>query len=164
MKTHRLFRRSAWLIRIVVGVSVAAATVAPAASGGDLNGVWLVANLEARVELRACGDALCGGIVWLREPHDEHGRERTDGNNPDKALRDRTILGLEILQGLRPSRDTEDLWVGGTIYDPKSGRTYRCKMRRDGADQLKLRGFWGISLLGKTTHWTRVAAANVAGR
>ena len=156
MTVRVMLQRSALLIGFVTGALVA--------SSGDLEGVWLVANHEAHVELRDCGEALCGEIVWLREPHDEHGRERVDEHNPDKTLRDRTILGLEILRGLKRSPDTEDLWVGGTIYDPESGRTYRCKLRRDGEEHLKLRGFWGISLLGKTTRWTRVSASTPEAR
>ena len=124
----------------------------------------MVASQEARVEIRACGEELCGGIVWLREPFDEHGRESVDENNPDQTLRNRKILGLQILQGLKPSPDAEDQWTGGTIYDPQSGRTYRCKLRREGRDQLKLRGYWGVSLLGKTTLWTRAPAAILEAR
>jgi len=140
-------------------LSMAGVIGAPRAAAAGIEGVWLVANQEAHVEVRACGEELCGEVVWLREPYDERGRVRRDVNNPDESLRDRTILGLEILRGLRPSPDDEELWIGGTIYDPESGRTYQCKMRRDGEDHLKMRGFWGISLLGKTTRWTRVSSS-----
>jgi uncharacterized protein (DUF2147 family) len=45
-------------------------------------------------------------------------------------------------------------WEGGKIYDPNNGKTYSCKMTLEG-NTLKVRGFVGISLLGRTTIWTR---------
>jgi uncharacterized protein (DUF2147 family) len=66
------------------------------------------------------------------------------------------ILGLEILRGLHPAGDAT--WDGGTIYDPATGRTYRCAASLDGPDRLLLRGYVGIRLLGRTTTWLRVGA------
>jgi uncharacterized protein (DUF2147 family) len=65
------------------------------------------------------------------------------------------VLGLEVLRGLRPA---EGGWSGGTIYDPSSGRTYRCEARLDGADRLRLRGYVGVTWLGRTTRWVRVGS------
>ena len=126
----------------------------------DVAGVYLVQDGEAHIELRPCGEELCGRIVWLREPLDEEGRVPRDDNNPDPSLRDRTILGLEILSGLKPAPGTDGQWTGGSIYDPESGRTYRCKLRHDGGDLVRLRGYLGFSLLGRTTRWTRVSATS----
>ncbi|MBN1327649.1 MAG: DUF2147 domain-containing protein, partial [Candidatus Cloacimonetes bacterium] len=47
-------------------------------------------------------------------------------------------------------------WKGGTIYDPESGKTYSCTMKLSG-DQLEIRGFIGISLLGRTEVWSRIS-------
>jgi uncharacterized protein (DUF2147 family) len=46
-------------------------------------------------------------------------------------------------------------WSGGTIYDPDSGRTYSCRFELLEQDRLKVRGFLGLSLLGRTQVWTR---------
>ena len=53
------------------------------------------------------------------------------------------------------SRKSDTRWDSGTIYDPKSGSTYSCFMELDGPDRIKVRGFIGISLIGRTDVWTR---------
>ena len=63
------------------------------------------------------------------------------------------------LQGVVVVRDMEpdgDEWAGGTILDPANGRTYRCKMELDGPNRLRVRGYIGFSLLGRTQVWERV--------
>ncbi|MCU0327424.1 MAG: DUF2147 domain-containing protein [Chitinophagales bacterium] len=68
-------------------------------------------------------------------------------------MKDKPIEGLQILRNMSAS-GTE--WSGGTITDPKSGKTYSCKMSLDGADKLKVRGFLGLSIIGRTQVWNRV--------
>ena len=60
---------------------------------------------------------------------------------------------MDLIAGF--SRKSETVWDGGTIYDPRDGKTYQCKMtlRKDGT--LKVRGYVGLSLFGKTVVWTR---------
>jgi len=57
------------------------------------------------------------------------------------------------LEGFRYTGD--NLWEGGRIYNPEDGRKYRCKLWLDGENRLKLRGYVGMSLLGKTETWIR---------
>ena len=64
-----------------------------------------------------------------------------------------SMQGVVVLRDMEPNGDE---WSGGTIIDPKNGRTYRCKMELDGANRLKVRGYLGISLLGRTQVWERV--------
>ncbi len=54
--------------------------------------------------------------------------------------------------------DGEDEWENGKIYDPKNGKDYKCYMEfeDDTKDNLKVRGYIGFSMIGRTTHWTRV--------
>ena len=58
------------------------------------------------MEINACGGALCGRVVSLRSPLDEGGCDLRDKNNPDPTLRNRPLIGLEILRGLFPSNQT----------------------------------------------------------
>lgn len=124
-----------------------------------ITGTWLVEDSDAHVEISECNDSLCGTIVWLLEPFDEHGNEKLDLLNPDESLRNRRVMGLEVL---RVSEETDALddknavW-SGAVYDPKIGKAYKCKVRSLADDRLKIRGFIGVSLFGRTTHWTRVA-------
>jgi uncharacterized protein (DUF2147 family) len=134
--------------------------LSPAPAGGATpEGLWYAEGGAAQVEISRCAGALCGRVVWLRSPLDEDGCALRDRRNPDPALRTRPVLGLEVLRGLRP--DDDDTWTGGTIYDPSSGRTYRCELRLDGDDRLRLRGYVGVSWLGRTTRWVRVGRENL---
>src|SRR6185436_11106329 len=112
----------------------------------------------AQVELRSCGRALCGEVVWLRSPFDENGCIQRDRWNPDPALRGRSVIGLEIIRDLSPADDGAARWEGGTIYDPTSGRTYRASLVLDGADRALLRGYVGLPIIGRTTTWVRVGS------
>lgn len=90
-----------------------------------------------------------GTIVALLPPNDPEARcERCEA-----PLKDRRIVGLTILTGLRRDGDG---YSGGSILDPDEGRTYRCTARlTDGGRALELRGYIGAPLFGRTQVWTR---------
>ncbi len=70
------------------------------------------------------------------------------------SLKDRPVVGLQVLWGLHK---VDDHWTGGHILDPESGNIYRCTVAlEDGGKELRVRGYVGISLLGRTQHWLRV--------
>lgn len=101
------------------------------------------------VQVHTCeGDHLCISIATI-------GRKdvpRVDANNPSAELRTRPLCGLEIGTGFVP--DGAQAAKGGKIYDPDSGKTYSAQMQGSG-DTLRLRGFIGVSLLGRTETWHR---------
>jgi len=70
-----------------------------------------------------------------------------DGKNKDKP-----ILGMDILTGLEEDGDE---WSGGKILDPKNGKIYKCFIELVEGDKLKVRGYLGFSLLGRTVYWDR---------
>jgi uncharacterized protein (DUF2147 family) len=141
----------------VLALGLATACVPRAAAGSNPIGRWYAEGGAAQVEITQCGDALCGRVVWLRAPFDEHGCTLRDRFNSDEALRQRAVLGIEILHGLRSERD-DRVWEHGAIYDPTSGRTYTCRMTLLDDNRVELRGYLGIPLLGRTTTWIRVGA------
>jgi uncharacterized protein (DUF2147 family) len=69
------------------------------------------------------------------------------------ADKDKPVLGLTIIKGL--SKDEEE-YNGGKILDPKNGKLYKCSIILDGADKLKIRGYIGVSMFGRTQYWQRV--------
>jgi uncharacterized protein (DUF2147 family) len=142
----------AWLL----APFLVALLAAPVVHAANPTGLWWAEGGAAQVEIMRCGDALCGRVVWLRSPLDEGGCLVRDAENPDPALRKRSLIGIDLLQDLRPSAGDLEEWTGGEIYDPTSGRTYRAVLRMDGGDRLRLRGYLGIELLGRTTTWIRV--------
>lgn len=117
-------------------------------------GKWQNPSGEGRVDITKNGEKYYGKLYWLKEPNDETGQPKKDVKNPDISKRSREVKGLQILEGFisKGKGSYED----GTIYDPKSGKTYSCKMTIKGNDKLDIRGFVGISLLGRTETWKRV--------
>jgi len=121
-------------------------------------GLWWAEGGFAQVAIEPCGDALCGRVAWLRHPFDEHGCDLRDVENADPALRARPVAGLSVLRALRPSPGAPGEWSGGEVYDPSSGRTYEAALEMDGPDRLRLRGYLGVRLLGRSTTWVRVGS------
>ena len=74
--------------------------------------------------------------------------------NPNPQLREQTILGLIIMKDLKFKKTS--YWYDGSIYDARSGKTYSLEIIMPDKNTLKLRGYLGISLIGKTTIWKRV--------
>jgi uncharacterized protein (DUF2147 family) len=109
------------------------------------------------VEISQCGEGLCGRVVWLRSPFDEDGCELRDRNNPSSELRTRSIVGLEVLRTTGLTTSDQDAEIC-QVYDPVSGRTYHCQFWLDGDDRLRLRGYLGVPLFGRTTTWLRVGS------
>lgn len=116
-------------------------------------GIWLVGSGKAKVEVVAVGESLEGKIVWLKEPMDTEGKPRLDKNNPDKELKTKPIMGMLLVKGF--VKDGENKWTGGTVYDAENGKTYKANINVENADTLKLRGYVGISLFGRTDVWKR---------
>lgn len=155
------FERS-WLSIFLASLLVMAAFLAPSQGwatpepGRDgIVGTWLTAKADSKVSIYPCGaDAYCGRLVWIKDSVDAAGNPYRDTSNPDAGKRNRPVRDLEIMTGLRAKGKAK--WDEGLIYDPESGKTYQCKAELAGPDRLSLRGFVGISLLGRSEIWTRV--------
>jgi uncharacterized protein (DUF2147 family) len=116
-------------------------------------GTWYNGSKESRIEIYKCGDKYCGKIVWLKEPNNEQGKPKVDKNNPDSKLQSRQLMGLVLMKDFE--YNSGNVWDDGEIYDPKSGKTYSCKMTLTDPNRLEVRGYVGISLIGRTDVWTR---------
>ncbi len=119
----------------------------------DIIGIWLTAGKEpAKIQIYKSGEKFYGKIIWLKNPAD-NGKPKVDGNNPDKSKRSNPVMGLVLLSGFK--FDGDDEWNGGDIYDPESGKTYGSYLYLKDNNTLKVRGYIGISLFGRTETWTR---------
>ena len=119
----------------------------------DVIGNWLTAGKEpAKIQIFKSGNKFYGKIIWLKNSTD-NGKPKVDNNNPDKTKRNNPVIGLVILTGFK--FDGNDEWKGGDIYDPESGKTYSSYFYVKDKITLKVRGYVGISLLGRTETWTR---------
>lgn len=110
-------------------------------------GEWLTAAKDGKVQIYKSGNKFFGKISWGNRPNGK------DTNNPDPKLRDQNLIGLVILKDF--SFNGKDKWEEGTIYDPNNGKTYSCAIRLKNEKTLEVRGYIGISLLGRTEVWTR---------
>ncbi len=119
-------------------------------------GTWMIATEDAKVEIFEVVEeglkSLQGKITWLKEPSDKDGIPKTDVENSDAKLKTRPILGMVFLKDFKLDKSE---WSGGSIYDAKSGKTYKATMKLDGDDTLKLRGYVGVPLFGRTEVWKR---------
>ncbi len=117
-------------------------------------GLWEVGSGKARIKITKYGDKFGGKIVWLKEPNYEDGTKKVDKNNPDESKRTNPTLGLNNLLGFSYKEKGE--YSGGTIYDPENGSTYNCVITLEDDNTLKVRGYIGVQLFGRTDTWKRV--------
>jgi len=126
--------------------------LAAASEMRSIEGRWLSGDGDGWIEIALVGESLVGKIAG--SPKDQPwDAPRYDDLNPDPALRGRPLKGLTIMSGFR--YDADGRWVDGRIYDPNSGNTYTGTIQQVDADTLKLRGYVGISLFGRTETWQR---------
>lgn len=115
----------------------------------DIVGQWYTTERDAKVEIFKERGRYHGKVVWMDEP-ETNGKPKVDENNTDKAKRDRPILGMRLLSDF----SFEDgKWEDGTIYDPRNGKTYSCTIKKKDASTLEVRGYVGVSLIGRTVEW-----------
>lgn len=136
------------VVMLVAGLSAHAQTKAD-----DILGIWWNAEKTSKIEVYKSGDKYYGKIVHLETPTDASGKARVDELNPSAKLKSRPLMGLVILNGLKFDGDGE--YEDGQIYDPKSGKTYSANAELVNKNKLDLRGYVGISLIGRTSSWTR---------
>ncbi|WP_443939517.1 DUF2147 domain-containing protein [Pedobacter sp. MW01-1-1] len=115
-------------------------------------GQWLNPKGEGKIEITKRGNKYYGKLIWLKEPN-ENGKPKLDLKNPDESLRSKPLLNQEILKNFVYN---DGKWEDGTIYDPKSGKTYSCTLSLKQNNILNIRGFVGISLIGRSEEFTRV--------
>lgn len=117
-----------------------------------IKGVWLTGEEKSQVRIfKATDGKYYGKIEWLKEDKD-----KKDIHNPDVSKQNTPLMGLVILRGF--SYDSENKqWEGGTVYDPKKGKTYDCYLWFDGDNKiLHLKGYIiGMRFIGREETWIR---------
>ena len=103
------------------------------------------------------GSDFKASIVWFRD-HDNINipmDKRLDKRNPDKLLRTRKILGMDVLRNLKYNAKS-NRWEQGVIYDATSGREWDSAAWVTTKGLLKVRGFWGFEFVGKTITFKKI--------
>ncbi|NJK90064.1 MAG: DUF2147 domain-containing protein [Myxococcales bacterium] len=139
------------LAMTLLSISMAAPSAVDRPAAPAIIGDYWTEDREGIARIFRDDDGLIHGeLVWTKE------KDATDTENPKKELRDRPLRGLVFLSDFR--FNGKDKYVGGRVYAPDNGTTYRGHMKLEGEDRLLLRGFVGISLFGRTATWIRVKA------
>lgn len=113
-------------------------------------GKWLSEDKEGITEIYEQAGQFYGKIVWLKKANDDKGVPFKDTENLSPKLRQRPLLGLVVINNLLYNNKE---WSKGSVYDPKSGKTYTCKVWLSNENTLNLRGYSG--LFHSTEVWTR---------
>jgi uncharacterized protein (DUF2147 family) len=141
---------------VALGFSAATlltANLAGTASAADAIGTWYTGDKEGQVRIVNCGGALCGTLIWLKEPNDPAtGRPKTDKNNADASKQSRPLLGVPIVLGMKPSGPGQ--WTGD-VYNASDGKTYSGSFTLTGPNSADLKGCV-LSVFCKSQTWTRV--------
>lgn len=117
-------------------------------------GFWQSTDNDLRVEMYAHNGKYNGRLVWfLCEGDDPPMTAHRDTENPNPALRNRPWLGMNIVEGLTYQGRGE--WHDGKVYDPNSGHTFDAAVRLIGSNQLTVRGYWKLPILGKSLQFRR---------
>jgi uncharacterized protein (DUF2147 family) len=117
-----------------------------AEEGDRLIGIWITPEKD-RIRIFRTGNLYHG------KPAAHSGQsQRLDVNNPDPNLRSRSLADVRILENFTYDKGE---WSGGTVYDPKNGRTYRCVIRFRGDREIMIHGYVGIPLFGRSEIWKR---------
>ena len=119
-----------------------------AASAAEPTGEWLVKDKVATIRIENCSGQLWGFVAWEKLPGG------VDENNPDPAKRNRPVLGMPIILGMKPADGNK--WEG-KIYNTQDGRTYPANISLTGPDTLRVEGcLFGFLCGGE--NWSRVRA------
>ena len=138
--------KKTYLILILLTVSISV-------NAQEIFGKWYSTNdetgeIDSVIEMYQKDGKAYAKIVEINDPERQKAVcELCTGTNKNKP-----ILGLEILSGLEKD---DDEWSGGEILDPRNGKVYNCYIKLVTPNKLKLRGFIGVALFGKTKYWNR---------
>ena len=146
LKTNHSFIASLSLL-VVLLLASASPAIAQRVDPSTIIGTYWNAERDAQIEIYEENGTYQGRIAWVQNPG-------LDDNNPDPSLRDRPVLGLDFLKGF--TFDGKKTWSGGRVYSPDNGKTYKGKMWMEGPNTLRMRGFVGVSMLGRTESFERV--------
>ena len=125
-------------------------------SKDDILGRWMATDNSVAVQVYREGNSFKAKVLWFDERLGSGTpmNTRKDTHNPDAKMRNRKIIGMDILENL-DYNSQDKRWENGKIYDASSGRTWDtfAEIRKDGL--LYVRGFWKFTWIGRTLNFRR---------
>lgn len=154
MKPIKISRMSALLVPFMVSM-LAMTSGALAQSASDIVGIWETEDGGLKFEVFDAGNEYQARLLYGKYVMEaDNVTFMKDTKNPDEALKSRSLKHVTVLSGLT-WQDGE--WTGGSFYSPRNGTTVSCSAKIVD-DKLHMRGFVGISLLGQTIVFRRIAS------
>ena len=149
MGMNRTATAALWLS--IVALTAVGPNMIGHAFAADPLGTWYTEGANSQVRISKWGGALGGALFWLTDQNDENGRPKTDRENADASKRNRPLLGVQIVLGMKPS-STPNEW-DGKVYNAKDGKTYTGSFTMTGANTAELKGC--VMVFCKSQSWTR---------
>lgn len=120
-------------------------------------GKWETTKNNLIVEVYKDHEKYKAKVIWFKNTNEEHNpsAQWRDEKNPDKALRERKILGMEVMQNLMYD-PVENRWERGEIYDSTTGRTWSSSAWISPAGLLEVRGYWHFEFIGQTLAFKKI--------
>lgn len=131
-------RNTKMLVRSAAGVAALFSASALAQAASDPTGVWLNDTGRGAIEIKQCGKALCGHVVWLKDGADAKGCGKQ-------------IIGEAVKVG-------SSTWDNGWIYSPEKRKNFDVELTPLSDGTLQVMGYAGVKFLSKTMIWTRAPA------
>lgn len=126
------------------------------ADGHDrICGKWESVEKSLIIQVYLEGGNYKAKIIWFSDTEGKPMDYWTDRRNPNPALRNRKILGMEVLRGLQYNADNNS-WENGMVYDSKHGREWNASATIDKYGRLRVRGYWHFKFIGRTMTFYRV--------
>ena len=152
------------MILLLTAFALCVAASTASAQQGTVMGTWLSESGVAQIKIGPCPDAasgpICGFVVNLVNPRGPDGAAvapdaATDYRNENPALRTRKVIGMPLIWGFKQAAQP-DTFEDGKVYNGEDGKTYSANISLQPDGKLRLRGFVGTPMFGKTQLWTRV--------
>ena len=143
---------------LAVACLLAGAALTAAAQATSPAGLWRTIDDSSKkdkslVRIVEANGVYTGKVEKIVDPDSPKDAVCKDCSDERK---DKPILGMTIIRNMKQSGDDKTVFEGGDILDPNNGKVYKSKMKLiDGGSKLEVRGFIGISLLGRTQTWVR---------
>ena len=146
-----------WLSGPVAAIALGATITAPGNAAEKLDGYWMDSHGEVILDIRRCGKARCGKVVWLRKPRGPDGGPLRDFRNSDSKLRRRFVCGMYVVRDFK--KQSGGTWGDGTVYIPDHGITVSGYAQILGSNRVKVTGYFLLPIFGSSEVWTRVKGA-----
>jgi uncharacterized protein (DUF2147 family) len=145
------------MLRSIVAIVLAVSGASSMAQMSPV-GLWRTISdkdgvAQSEVRIVDTSGVVSGKVEKITDPKAKPGERCVECNDERK---DQPILGMEILRGLKKV-DGKDVWDGGTVVEPATGKIYRAKVSPiEGGAKLEMRGYIGSPLFGRTATWIRI--------